>query len=1414
MGASELCLQEEAIQAFLELLVDPLMPAKSSTRRTFQDSQIELVAKQVHAVVLLYNYYLRKEQPQLSFEDFESFCKLAVILTPSLLSMMTAKAPGCMELESSGVQPTLIEKAIMDACDLAKSLDSSKDAPNTKEWPISKVSVFLVDSKKENCMLQFNTITKGIWSAIEHEIDINSKKTSEKHVDKKMRVTRNGSGAEKVDFQQLAFSAVKEATGIDQGDLAIMESHVAYSLSKEKSATCIYIMQCTRPDSDAACKIPIKDTIESLQGPLVNNTDCGWNISPAVEYFHLLPYAGILSDWFLRKGEPCEPAVNDGYFIALDEPKNMDVDSYAIDSSEISVKNNNDTDTLENHQEMTTPCAIREDSTKEEVLLHLSSIHNLSSSCSTDINQVSKDLSEPLPEPIPKDEHITDTSIKTNSAPKNVRFDEGNNGSSMALDKLKNMDVDENAIDSSEISAKGNNDADTLENHQNITTPCAEVVESSCPKLFKTMSPSELCLQQEAIQAFLEQLVAPLMAAKSSTRRTSQDSQMEVAKQVHAVVLLYNYYLRKEQPQLPFEDFESFCKLAVTVKPSLLASMTTAKDPECAESVSPEIQPTLTEKAIMDACDIAKSLDSSKDAPNTKEWPISKVSVFLVDSKKEKCRLQFSTIVKGVWSALEHEIDVKSKKTTEGHVDKKMKVDRGFTIKNASGAEEVEFQHLAFSAVKEITGIEQSNLAIIESHVSYSLSKENAATCFYIMQCTNPNSDAACEIPIKDTIESLQGPLVKNTDSGWITSPVVDYFYLLPYAGILSDWFPRKGEPCEPAVNNGSSMPLDELKNMDVDDYAIDSSEIPVKGINDADTLENHQNVITPCAKASNHVAQNFSKTMAASELCLEDAIQAFLEYLVATVMPAESSSRRTFQDSRIELVAKQVHAVVLLYNYYLRKELPHLSFEDFESFCKLAVNLKPSLSSHMTTKALECTEMESLEVQHSLTEKAIVDACNIAKSLDSSKDAPNTKEWPISKVSVFLVDSKKEKCMLQFNTIIKGVWSVIEHEIDVKSKKIPEGQLDKKRRVTRRYPIKNVPDAEEVVDFQQLAFSAVKEATGIESDLAIIESHVTYSLSKEKSATCFYIMQSTHPNCDTAFEKPIKDTIESLRGPLLKWTDSGWTTSLSVEYFHLLPYAGVLSDWLPRKDVVKPCEPAVDIDGCSIALDEPKNMDVDGCALDTRRIPVKGNNVADTMENHQKMTTTCAMVDSKTKKANSKSAGQNKKGIADHALPTCAASFRVDGKLQSALASSANALSESALKTFQVRDLEDEIALYEKKIQTVLNGGEDSMSLIIDSITEGCNAYQSSSQCQNGKTLSDVLVKNSRQELDDLCSKNNWKLPAYSVFPSDGGFEANATLQGNDFEFSAEGKPSPSPQEARESAALAMLNKLHNRKR
>ncbi|XP_027191809.1 uncharacterized protein [Cicer arietinum] len=311
MAASlDVCSTEDAVQVFLQHLVDPFLPEKSSVRDNPTLSQQQLIAKQVHSVVLLYNYYHRKHHPELEYLPFNEFCKLSVVLRPALLAYMQfMQKVNEVELIDVEKQLSLTEKVIMDACDVCKRLDASKNVPNIEGWPVSKVAILLIDSKKEKCFLLFGSITSGVWSVVEKSVDTssqNSEVTSgTKFTYKRKRVVKKPAKDEiKVDedaLLQVGYSAVKEATGINNTDIMLLESHTVYSQSKEKAASRFFIMQCSQSINQEVIQVPLKDVIESLQGPLVKKNSSSWTITPAVVYFHVLPYSEIISQWISRK---------------------------------------------------------------------------------------------------------------------------------------------------------------------------------------------------------------------------------------------------------------------------------------------------------------------------------------------------------------------------------------------------------------------------------------------------------------------------------------------------------------------------------------------------------------------------------------------------------------------------------------------------------------------------------------------------------------------------------------------------------------------------------------------------------------------------------------------------------------------------------------------------------------------------------------------------------------------------------------------------------------------------------------------------------------------------------------------------------------------------------------------------------
>lgn len=306
-----------------------------------------------------------------------------------------------------------------------------------------------------------------------------------------------------------------------------------------------------------------------------------------------------------------------------------------------------------------------------------------------------------------------------------------------------------------------------------------------CPKGMEELPPTE-----DVVLLLLEYFVDPLLPLKAYTMNPPLSNQQSVAKQMHAVVLLYNYYYRKQHKDSHHMEFEEFCKLAVTLKPALISHMKFMLQGTVTGSDELESQFSITEKAIRDACSISFALDATEDFPRVESLPVSKVAVLLVDSKKENCLLLFSSITNGAWSVIERSMEASSLDPKglfrQEQVDERREINNE-KLTDERSSKELTYQMAAFSAIQETTGIRQSELVVLEGHVVNSISEVNKATYFYIMQYTQQRHEGF-QVPIKDVIESLQGPLIERISGSWSLTTKVDYYDVLPYARIFSYW--------------------------------------------------------------------------------------------------------------------------------------------------------------------------------------------------------------------------------------------------------------------------------------------------------------------------------------------------------------------------------------------------------------------------------------------------------------------------------------------------------------------------------------------------------------------------------------------------------------------------------------------------
>ncbi|KAL5081614.1 hypothetical protein RYX36_010035, partial [Vicia faba] len=135
-----------------------------------------------------------------------------------------------------------------------------------------------------------------------------------------------------------------------------------------------------------------------------------------------------------------------------------------------------------------------------------------------------------------------------------------------------------------------------MADNSNVNLEKVQIFTDSKGKLAVT----DVCPTVDAIRALFEQLVDPMLQAKPSTSDDPPSSQQRrVAKHVHSVVLLHNYYHRKQHLKLAFMAFKEFCKLAVDLSPTLLTYMKFTQKPDQTNLVDMEQQLSITKKRLI-----------------------------------------------------------------------------------------------------------------------------------------------------------------------------------------------------------------------------------------------------------------------------------------------------------------------------------------------------------------------------------------------------------------------------------------------------------------------------------------------------------------------------------------------------------------------------------------------------------------------------------------------------------------------------------------------------------------------------------------------------------------------------------------------------------------------------------------------
>ncbi|XP_044950205.1 uncharacterized protein LOC123399887 [Hordeum vulgare subsp. vulgare] len=308
------------------------------------------------------------------------------------------------------------------------------------------------------------------------------------------------------------------------------------------------------------------------------------------------------------------------------------------------------------------------------------------------------------------------------------------------------------------------------------------------------LAEEEAVPMEDAVKMLVEHLVKPALprgavyGAAQGERYMTPDKQRAVAQQIHTAIILYNYYHRKMSPQLAFADAKRFFKCAsLSVGEDLLAYLSMVHERE--NNSGKHAKLSITDKAALQACEIAEELDASKHSPDLTTWQISKVAVLLLDPTRKKCLVDYSADTKGIWSIIEKELDAPAGNSHSTN----QPAGQESTAKGNVGASHtpIMLQRQAYSEVERRTGMKASNFRLVDETLAYSLSKERAATKVFIVEYGQTMKGNLEEMSLEELITSMTGPLFVN-DPFPKTTSVVEYYHILPYKEILSQLLHRK----------------------------------------------------------------------------------------------------------------------------------------------------------------------------------------------------------------------------------------------------------------------------------------------------------------------------------------------------------------------------------------------------------------------------------------------------------------------------------------------------------------------------------------------------------------------------------------------------------------------------------------------
>ncbi|XP_044398242.1 uncharacterized protein [Triticum aestivum] len=272
---------EEAVGLLVERLVKPALP-QGLERRYMAPEKQTAVAQQIHTAIILYNYYHRMMFPYLAFADAKLFLVCAShFIGEDILTHYHKQ----QNKSGKHVSSSIFDRAAMQACEIAQGLDASKDSPDMALWPISKVAVLLLDPTRKRCLMECSANTEGISSTIEKEIDAEA---------------GNSALAGPYMFQKLAFSEVEHRTGMERSNFRVLDEKLAYSLSKERTTTKVFILEYVQTMKGNLVEMSLEELISSMTGPVCVNAPFAKTTS-VVEYYHILPYKEILLELLNRE---------------------------------------------------------------------------------------------------------------------------------------------------------------------------------------------------------------------------------------------------------------------------------------------------------------------------------------------------------------------------------------------------------------------------------------------------------------------------------------------------------------------------------------------------------------------------------------------------------------------------------------------------------------------------------------------------------------------------------------------------------------------------------------------------------------------------------------------------------------------------------------------------------------------------------------------------------------------------------------------------------------------------------------------------------------------------------------------------------------------------------------------------------